>query len=73
MKNVQQLCAAIALIVLVSIGAVAGEIHTDVVSPPPPPPAALAVAQSDDVVSVTERVLEPELITWIIFQMLAVF
>jgi hypothetical protein len=38
MKKLQQLCAATTLLCVLSLSALAGNIHTNVVDPPPPPP-----------------------------------
>ena len=46
MKKLQQLCAAITLLFVLSLSALAGNIHTNVVDPPPPPPASVATTES---------------------------
>jgi hypothetical protein len=38
MKKLQQLCAATMLLFVLSLSALAGNIHTNAVNPPPPPP-----------------------------------
>jgi hypothetical protein len=38
MKKLQQLCAATALVFVLSLSALGGIIHTDKAPPPPPPP-----------------------------------
>lgn len=45
MKKIQELCAAMTLLIFVSVSALAGEITTGVVSPPPPPPASATVTE----------------------------
>jgi|GEM_PF-6974187 len=37
MKRLQQLCAVISLLFVLSVSSLAGNIHTDAVPPPPPP------------------------------------
>jgi hypothetical protein len=44
MKTLRTLCAAVALILMLSLPTMAGDIPTWVVSPPPPPPPASATA-----------------------------
>lgn len=39
MKKLQNLCAASALVLVLSVSALAGDMHTGVVQPPPPPSA----------------------------------
>jgi hypothetical protein len=43
MRKIQELCAAMTLLMFVSVSIVAGEISTGVVSPPPPPPASATI------------------------------
>lgn len=38
MKKLQQLCAVSTLLFVLSVSALAGNIHTNAVDPPPPPP-----------------------------------
>ncbi len=38
MKKLREICAAAALLIILSFPAMAGHIHTDAVPPPPPPP-----------------------------------
>ena len=38
MKKLQQLCAVATLLFVLSVSALAGNIHTNAVDPPPPPP-----------------------------------
>lgn len=40
MKKLKQLCAATVLLFVLSLSALAGNIHTNVVDPPPPPESA---------------------------------
>ncbi len=42
MKKLQNLCAASALVFVLSVSALAGDMHTGVL-PPPPPPSAMSV------------------------------
>ncbi len=49
MKKIQKLCAAMTLLIFVSVSALAGEITTGVVSPPPPPPASATVAEPSQI------------------------
>lgn len=48
MKRIQELCAATMLMLVLSLSALAGEIHTNAVPPPPPPPASATATQPDD-------------------------
>jgi hypothetical protein len=45
MKNLQQLCAATTLLFVLSLSALAGNIHTNVVDPPPPPPESATTTE----------------------------
>jgi hypothetical protein len=47
MKKIQELCAATMLLFVLSLSALAGEIHTNVVQPPPPPASAAATEPGD--------------------------
>ena len=38
MKKLREICAAAALLIILSLPAMGGHIHTDAVPPPPPPP-----------------------------------
>ena len=38
MKKLREVCAAAALLIMLSLPAMGGHIHTDAVPPPPPPP-----------------------------------
>jgi len=62
MKKLQELCAAMTLLVVLSVSALAGEISTGVVSPPPPPPSASATATELGEITTgeTESALEAE-------------
>ena len=78
MKLVQQLCAATALLFVLSLSAFGGNIHTDAVPPPPPPPPVSATATGDGEISTaaTESTVESNLITEItstLLQLLSVF
>lgn len=46
MKKLQQLCAATTLLFVLSLSALAGNIHTNVVDPPPPPPESATITES---------------------------
>nr|AUN36072.1 hypothetical protein [uncultured bacterium] len=46
MKKLQQLCAATTLLFVLSLSALAGNIHTNVVDPPPPPPESVTTTNS---------------------------
>lgn len=46
MKKLQQLCAATMLLFVLSLSALAGNIHTNVVDPPPPPPESATTTES---------------------------
>ena len=48
MKRIRELCAAATLIFVLSLSALAGEIHTNAVPPPPTPPASATATQPDD-------------------------
>ena len=44
MKKLREICAAAALLIILSLPALGGHIHTDAVPPPPPPPdSALSI------------------------------
>ena len=45
MKKLQQLCAATMLLSVLSLSALAGNIHTNVVNPPPPPPESATTTE----------------------------
>lgn len=45
MKKLQQLCAATTLLFVLSLSALAGNIHTNVVDPPPPPPESATTTE----------------------------
>ena len=49
MKKLQQLCAATTLLFVLSLSALAGNIHTNVVPPPPPPPASATATEPGDI------------------------
>lgn len=49
MKKLKQLCAATTLLSVLSLSALAGNIHTNVVAPPPPPPASATATEPNDV------------------------
>lgn len=83
MKHLQKLCAAVALLVVLSFSARAGEITTWGVAPPPPPPPASATAtESGDITTAatgngTESIIESEPLltelTLSLLQVLSVF
>lgn len=48
MKRIRELCAAATLIFVLSLSALAGNIHTNAVEPPPsPPPASATVTEPE--------------------------
>jgi len=79
MKKLQQLCAATALLFVLSLSAFGGNIHTDAVPPPPPPPDAVTATTDPGEIStgVTGSTVESETliaeITLNILQLLSVF
>ena len=79
MKKLQQLCAATALLFVLSLSAFGGNIHTDAVPPPPPPPDAVTATTDAGEIStnVTGSSVESETliveITLNILQLLSVF
>ena len=83
MKHLQKLCAAVALLVVLSFSARAGEITTWGVAPPPPPPPASATATepgditTDATGNGTESTIESETLltelTFSLLQVLSVF
>jgi hypothetical protein len=78
MKKVRETCAAVALLILLSLPAMGGHIHTDAVPPPPPPPESATVSEPDENASgSTESAFESETlftdITVSILQLLSVF
>lgn len=77
MKNLRKLCAATTLLIVLSVSASAGEIHTDFVPPPPPPPVpATATATSGVITGGTQSPSESDNviaeITLAIWQLLTV-
>lgn len=72
MKTLKQLCAATSLLFVLSLSALAGNIHTDFVPPPPPPPASsLATSPGDNTNDGTRNPVESEtLITKITLRLL---
>lgn len=71
MKRIQYLCAATTLAFTMSLSAVAGEIHTNVVQPPPPPASATATQRADATTDGTQSVTDYEtLITEITLSLL---
>ena len=61
MKKIQELAAAITLLVLLSTSALAGEISTNVVSPPPPPPASVTATAAGEIpTGATESTVESD-------------
>ena len=83
MKHLQKLCAAVALLVVLSFSARAGEITTWGVAPPPPPPPASATATEPGDITTdvtgngTESTIESETLltelTLSLLQVLSVF
>lgn len=79
MTHLRKLSAAVTLIFVLSLYALAGEIHTDVVSPPPPPPPASATTTEpgDITTDATESATQSETllteITLSLLQLLSVF
>lgn len=78
MKKFQRFCAAITLLSVLSLSALAGTIHTNVVEPPPPPPASSkATEPSVDTTSGTQNPVESETLitelTLSLLQLLTVF
>lgn len=60
MKKIQELAAAITLLVLLSTSVLAGEISTNVVSPPPPPASATATVPGEIPPGATESLAESD-------------
>ena len=65
MKKLQALCAAIMLVIALSVSAQAGEITTGAVSPPPPPPASAMATEpghigTDATVDPTQNFVQSE-------------
>jgi hypothetical protein len=79
MKKLQNLCAACALLFVLSVSVPAGNIHTDFVPPPPPPPPASAMAAEpvESGTVVTQATVESDSlvtkITLSLLQLLSVF
>jgi hypothetical protein len=82
MKRIQEVCAAMMLLFVLTGSALAGHITTDAVPPPPPPPAsATATAPghitTDATSTGTENVIESEPLltelTLSLLQLLSVF
>ena len=78
MKKLQNLFAASVLLFMLSVSALAGDIHTDFVPPPPPPPELALVAGSVEGVSLgAETAAESDSlvteITLSLLQLLSVF
>ena len=83
MKHLQKLCAAVALLVVLSFSARAGEITTWGVAPPPPqPPASATATEPGDITTDatgngTESTIESETLltelTLSLLQVLSVF
>jgi len=76
MKHLRKLCAAMTLIFVLSLYALAGEIHTNVVSPPPPA-SATTTEPGDITTDGTESATQSETllteITLSLLQLLSVF
>ena len=78
MKKLQQLCAATTLLFVLSLSALAGNIHTNVVEPPPPPPTSATATEPDgNTTHGTQTPVESETliteITLSLLQLLSVF
>ena len=77
MKKLQNLWAASALLFVMSVSVLAGNIHTDVVPPPPPPSSAMTAEPVDSSSLVTNTTVESgSLVTEItlnLVQLLSVF
>lgn len=78
MKNVQNFCAAVTLMFLLSLPMVAGEITTMAVPPTPPPSASAIVSEpndirSDEIPSASESDSLITEVTLTILQLLSVF
>lgn len=78
MRKLKQLCAATSLLFVLSLSAMAGNIHTDFAPPPPPPPAStLATSPGDNANDGTQNPAESETliteITLSLLQLLSVF
>lgn len=78
MRKLKQLCAATTLLLVLSLSASAGTIHTNVVDPPPPPPTSATVTEpSDDSTDGKQSPVESETliaeITLSLLQLLTVF
>ncbi len=76
MKTLRSLCAAVTLILMLSLPALAGDMTTWIVSPPPPPPPP-ATKPGDITTWQTQSSLESESllneITLSVWQLLSVF
>jgi len=72
MKKLRVLCAATALLIALSMPAVAGHIHTDAIPPPPPPPASVTATEPGEIsTGGTESAIESDsLITEITLSLL---
>lgn len=78
MRKLKQLCAATSLLFVLSLSALAGNIHTDFAPPPPPPPAStLATSLGDNTNDGTQNPVESKTliteITLSLLQLLSVF
>jgi hypothetical protein len=79
MKNVREICAAVVLLIMLSLPVMGGHIHTDAIPPPPPPPpvSATVVEPGDTATGNAEGAIESETllteITVSILQLLSVF
>jgi hypothetical protein len=78
MKKLQQLCAAAALVLVLTLSALGGNIHTDAVPPPPPPPDSVTATEAGEIsTGATGSTVESETliaeITLNILQLLSVF
>lgn len=63
MKKLQQFCGVTTLLFVLSLPALAGNIHTNVVEPPPPPPSTSATAtMSNNLIIPTQCPVESEIL-----------
>ncbi len=77
MRKFLRLCAATTLLFVLSLSALAGTIHTNVVEPPPPPASATATELSADTTHGTQDPVQSETliaeITLSLLRLLTVF
>ena len=76
MKKLREICAAAALLIILSLPAMGGHIHTNAVPPPPPPPdSALSIDVGEPSGGSTESEVDTLLTEFIVstLQLLSVF